>query len=80
MIYSGTFSGGLMKFKAIIFDLDGTLLNTLEDLFDSMNHALDACGYGNITLEQTRSYVGNGIERFLELSLSQGKDNKDFVK
>ena len=50
-----------MKFKAIIFDLDGTLLNTLKDLFDSMNHALDACGYGNITLEQTRSYVGNGM-------------------
>lgn len=80
MIYSGTFSGGLMKFKAIIFDLDGTLLNTLEDLFDSMNHVLDAYGHRNITLEQARSYVGNGIERFLELSLPQGKDNKDFVK
>lgn len=69
-----------MSIKAVIFDLDGTLLDTLEDLTDSMNYALSIYGYKNITLEQARSFVGSGAERFLELSIPMGKDTPNFDK
>lgn len=55
-----------MKYKAIIWDLDGTLLNTLEDLMDSVNYALSRKNMNNITLEQTRKYVGNGIANLVK--------------
>lgn len=43
-----------MKYKAIIFDLDGTLLNTLDDLAASVNFALKACEYPERTVEEVR--------------------------
>ena len=52
--------------KAIIFDLDGTLLNTLEDLTDSTNYALRTCGFPERTLEEVRRFVGNGIRKLIE--------------
>ena len=55
-----------MKYKAIIWDLDGTLLNTLEDLMDSVNYALSKKNMKNISLEQTRKYVGNGIANLVK--------------
>lgn len=50
-----------MSYDAAIFDLDGTLLNTLEDLADSVNHALTACGYPVRSLDEVRRFVGNGV-------------------
>lgn len=50
-----------MKYELIIFDLDGTILNTLEDLTDSVNHALIKYGYPTRTMEEVRSFVGNGL-------------------
>ena len=50
----------------IIFDLDGTLLNTLEDLMDSVNFALERQGYPLRNLEEIRSFVGNGIRLLME--------------
>ncbi len=61
-----------MKYKAIIWDLDGTLLNTLEDLMDSVNYALSNHSMPNITLEQARKYVGNGVAKLVERSAPQG--------
>ncbi len=55
-----------MKYKAIIWDLDGTLLNTLEDLMDSVNYALSNKNMKNITLEETRKFVGNGIANLVK--------------
>ena len=56
----------------IIFDLDGTLLNTLEDLLDATNYALAQCGYPARTLAELRRSVGNGAENQIRMSLPAG--------
>lgn len=61
----------------IIFDLDGTLLNTLEDLTDATNYALSVYGCPPRTLEQIRSVVGNGALQQIRLSLPEGTDVPD---
>ena len=50
-----------MKYKIAIFDLDGTILNTIEDLADSLNYALAKNGYKERTVAETQSVVGNGL-------------------
>lgn len=65
-----------MKYKAIIWDLDGTLLNTLEDLMESVNYALSNKNMPNITLEQTRKYVGNGVARLVSLAAPAGTSDE----
>ena len=55
--------------RAVVFDLDGTLLNTLEDLMCSCNYAIAKYGYKPITLEETRAFIGNGIKKLIERSL-----------
>ena len=57
---------------AVIFDLDGTLLDTLEDLTDATNAALTAFGYPQRSLEEVRQFVGNGAPRLLELAVPEG--------
>lgn len=54
-----------MKFEAVLFDLDGTLLNTLEDLTDSTNYAMDQMGYPRHTLAEVRSFINNGARRLV---------------
>lgn len=49
------------KKDTVVFDLDGTLLDTLEDLKNSVNYAMTQCGYPEHTLDEVRRYVGNGI-------------------
>ena len=56
----------------ILFDLDGTLLNTLEDLLDATNYALAQCGYPARTLAELRRSVGNGAENQIRMSLPAG--------
>lgn len=56
----------------ILFDLDGTLLNTLEDLLDATNYALILCGYPERTLPELRRFVGNGAENQIRMSLPAG--------
>lgn len=56
----------------ILFDLDGTLLDTLEDLLDATNYALRTCGYPERTLPELRRFVGNGAENQIRLSLPAG--------
>lgn len=57
---------------ALLFDLDGTLLDTLEDLLDATNYALTACGYPMRTLGQLRAVVGNGAANQIRKSLPEG--------
>ena len=58
----------------VIFDLDGTLLYTLEDLWLSTNYALKSLGYNERTLEEVRGFVGNGVKKLIERSLPEGTD------
>lgn len=58
-----------MKYKAILFDMDGTVLDTLRDLNAAVNRALSQFGYPPQSLDETRRKVGNGSRRLLELSL-----------
>lgn len=64
----------------IIFDLDGTLLNTLEDLKDSTNFALKKFQYPERTLEEVRNFVGNGVQKLIERAIPKGIENKDFAE
>lgn len=58
----------------ILFDLDGTLLNTLDDLMDAVNHTMEVFGYPRHTRAEVRRFVGNGAGRLLQLSVPQGRD------
>lgn len=60
-----------MKYKLVIFDLDGTILNTIEDLADSTNFALRTHNMPERTLEEVRSFVGNGIRKLMERAVPQ---------
>lgn len=57
--------------KAVFFDLDGTLLDTLPDIVSSVNHVLKEYGYREATLPAVRAAVGNGAERLMERVLPQ---------
>ena len=55
-----------MKYKAILFDMDGTLLDTLADMVSAVNHILSAHGWPCRTTEEVRAFVGNGARRLME--------------
>lgn len=65
-----------MKTELLIFDLDGTVLDTLEDLYLATNYALSRFGLEKRTKEEVRAFVGNGIKRLVELSVPSGTDEK----
>ena len=67
-----------MKYRNIIFDLDGTLLNTIEDLTDGVNHVMEMYGYNTYSISQIKSFVGNGIMKLMETAVPNGKENKKF--
>ena len=52
-----------MPYQTAIFDLDGTLLNTLDDLYNAVNHSLVAYGLPKRSLAEVRLFTGNGISR-----------------
>ena len=56
----------------VLFDLDGTLLDTLEDLADAVNAALEQFGYPRRSMDEVRRFVGNGAQRLIALSVPQG--------
>lgn len=69
-----------MKYNTVIFDLDGTLLNTLEDLGDSVNFALKSFGYPTRTYEEIRSFVGNGVKDLVTKAVPNGTDEDTILK
>ena len=64
----------MRKYDLAIFDLDGTILYTLEDLKNSLNHALTSRGYPARTLEEVRRFVGNGVRKLVERGAPAGTD------
>ncbi len=66
------------NFDTYIFDLDGTLLNTLNDLAASTNAALRMHNMPERTLEEVRLFVGNGVKKLMERAVPGGLDNPDF--
>lgn len=64
-----------MNIKAAIWDLDGTLLNTLDDLAASTNAALAENGLPTHTVDEVRMFVGNGIGKLIERAVPDGQDN-----
>lgn len=65
--------------KLIIFDLDGTLLNTIADLAHSTNYALNKLGYPIHEIEKYNFMVGNGIDKLFERALPEGEKSKENV-
>lgn len=70
----------MLKEHAVIFDLDGTLLNTLDDLTASVNAAMKAAGLKPHSREEVRQYVGNGVMKLIERCVPDGKENPQFKK
>ena len=62
--------------KLAIFDLDGTLLNTIEDLAESTNYALEQCGFPKHNIKEYNYFVGNGIKKLFERALPQKERNE----
>ena len=67
-----------MKITTIIWDLDGTLMDTLQDLADAVNHAMQVYNLPQHTIEEIRQYVGNGVRRLMVLSVPQGENDPRF--
>lgn len=66
------------KIKAVIFDLDGTLLDSLTDLHLSVNASMEAHGFPPHTRDEVCSYVGNGVYKLIERAIPDGVNNKSF--
>ena len=66
--------------NSVIFDLDGTLLNSLDDLADSTNYTLRTEGYPERTRDEVRRFVGNGIYKLIERAVPAGTDKAEIDK
>jgi phosphoglycolate phosphatase len=67
-----------MNYQAFIFDLDGTLLDTLQDLANSVNYALRTHGMPEHSLDDIRRFVGNGVRLLMERAVPEGAKNPQF--
>ncbi|MCR5272721.1 MAG: HAD family hydrolase [Lachnospiraceae bacterium] len=65
-----------MKYKLAIFDMDGTILNTIDDLADSLNVVLKEYDMPTHTVEEVKNFVGNGIHKLIERAVPKGSDNE----
>lgn len=65
----------IKHYKAAIFDLDGTLIDSLQDLWISVNHSLSQMGFPKRSLDEVRQFVGNGVGKLMQRAVPQGTDN-----
>ena len=69
-----------MIYKLVIFDLDGTILNTIEDLTDSTNYSLEKNKFPKRSIEEIRSFVGNGIAKLINKAVPAGTSQDKIVQ
>lgn len=67
-----------MTYKTYLFDMDGTLLDTLDDLTSAVNHTMAQYGYPRRTREEVRQGLGNGAVKLIAALLPEGEDTPDF--
>lgn len=67
-----------MKYNAYIFDLDGTILDTLDDLRNAVNFAMRSKEYPERTVDEVRSFIGNGIRVLIKRAVPQGTGEEDY--
>ncbi len=68
----------MKKIDTVVFDMDGTLLDTLEDITDSVNYIMNRYGFPARTLQDVKKFLGNGAARLMALSIPQGLDNPQY--
>lgn len=68
------------KYKIAIFDMDGTILDTLNDIYNAINHALVMFGLPARTREEIRMFVGNGLRKLTERAVPAGTDSETIDK
>ena len=69
-----------MNYKLAIFDLDGTILDTLEDLADAVNAGLQHMGYPERSIGEVRQFVGNGVGKLMQRAVPAGTSEEDTEK
>lgn len=69
-----------MKYKAVIFDMDGTLVNSIYALMYSMNRVLEKNGLKTINVDECKSFVGNGIKELVRKAARLEKQNDDMLE
>ncbi len=69
-----------MKYKAVLFDMDGTILDTIADLRDAVNHTLAMYGYPACDTQRVKDATGNGARNLIAYCLPQGEATPDFEK
>lgn len=69
-----------MKYKLAIFDMDGTILDTLKDIEISLNHALSLHGHPTHSIDEVRTFVGNGMWNLITVASPLGLDKDDLKK
>ena len=76
IIYKNKTKGLITIYKAVIFDLDGTLLDTLGDLHAAVNHALRVFSFPERSLDEVRRFIGNGVVKLMERATPDGTDEE----
>ncbi len=66
--------------KNVVFDMDGTILNTIDDLYCSVNYALKQCGYPLRSMEEVLSFVGNGVKVLIDRAMPKGYTKEEYDK
>lgn len=69
-----------MKYDTYIFDMDGTILNTIEDLTVSTNLTMEEMGYPTHSVDEVKWFVGNGIRKLIERAVPDGTSEEDISK
>lgn len=70
----------MLRYDAVVFDLDGTLLDTLDDLKNAVNYALGEMGFPQRSREEVKAFVGNGVAKLMERAVPAGTSPQDTAK